>query len=49
VLTQFAAAGVDIHALAHKLQTDAAESFVKSWNELMRVITSKGAALTEKG
>ena len=49
VLTQFAAAGIDIHALARQLQTDAASSFVKSWNELMRVITSKGAALTEKG
>ena len=48
-LTKFAAAGIDIHSLAHKLQTDGASSFVKSWNELMRVITSKGAALTGKG
>jgi len=45
LLTQFAAAGIDIHALASKLQTDAAASFVKSWNELMAVIDSKGAAL----
>ena len=45
ILTQFAAAGIDIHALAGKLQTDAAASFVKSWNELMAVIDSKGAAL----
>jgi len=49
VLTQFAAAGIDIHALARQLQTDAASSFVKSWNELMRVITSKGAALSKEG
>ena len=47
VLTQFAAAGIDIHALARQLQTDTASSFVKSWNELMRVITSKGAALAK--
>jgi transaldolase len=45
LLTQFAAAGIDIHALASKLQTDAAASFVKSWNELMAVIDSKGATL----
>ena len=45
ILAQFAAAGIDIHALAGKLQTDAAASFVKSWNELMAVIDSKGAAL----
>ncbi len=41
VLAQFAAAGVDIHALASKLQKDAADSFVKSWNELIAVIESK--------
>jgi transaldolase len=45
LLKQFAAAGIDFHALAHSLQKDAAESFVKSWNELLRVIASKGAAL----
>ena len=49
VLTQFAAAGIDIHALARQPQKDAADSFVKSWNELMRVITSKGAALAKNG
>lgn len=49
VLTQFATAGIDIHALARQLQTDAADSFVKSWNELMRVITAKGAALAKNG
>ncbi len=45
VLTQFAAAGVDIHALAAKLQKDAADAFVKSWNELIAVIESKSKTL----
>jgi transaldolase len=45
LLTQFAADGIDIHALASKLQTDGAASFAKSWNELMAMIDSKGAAL----
>jgi len=45
VLKQFAAVGIDIHALAGTLQRQAAESFVKSWNELLRVIASKGATL----
>ena len=36
---------LDIHALAQRLQTDGGASFVKSWNELMGVISSKGAAL----
>ena len=46
VLAEFGKAGVDIDALAAKLQTDGAASFVKSWNELMEVIASKSAALT---
>jgi len=45
VLMQFAEAGVDIHALAQRLQTEGAESFVQSWNTLMGVISSKSAAL----
>jgi transaldolase len=47
VLAQFAKAGIDIDALARKLQDDGAESFVKSWNELMAVIASKGATLAK--
>ena len=47
VLTQFAKAGIDISALAAKLQDDGAASFVKSWNELMAVITSKSASLSQ--
>ena len=46
VLAQFANAGVDLHALAVRLQTEGAASFVKSWHSLMAVIASKSAALT---
>ena len=45
VLAQFAKAGIDIDALAARLQEEGAASFVKSWNELMAVIASKSAAL----
>ena len=45
VLGEFVKAGIDVDALAVKLQKDGAESFVKSWNELMDVIASKSAAL----
>lgn len=45
VLAQFAKAGIDVEALAAQLQDEGAKSFVKSWNDLMAVITSKSAAL----
>jgi transaldolase len=45
VLAQFASAGIDVIALAGQLQDEGAKSFVKSWDELMAVITSKSAAL----
>jgi transaldolase len=45
VLGQFAKAGIDVDALAAQLQQDGAEAFVKSWNELMAVITSKSDVL----
>jgi transaldolase len=45
VLAEFAKAGIDIGALAAKLQEDGAKSFVKSWNELLAVIASKSEAL----
>jgi transaldolase len=47
VLAQFAKAGVDVNALAAQLQDEGAKSFVKSWDELMAVITSKSAALKQ--
>jgi transaldolase len=46
VLSDFGKAGIDIDALAAQLQKEGAESFVKSWNDLMEVITSKAATLT---
>ena len=46
VLAQFAGAGVDLQALAVRLQEDGAASFVKSWHSLMAVIASKSATLT---
>ena len=45
VLAQFATAGIDVDALSAQLQDEGAKSFVKSWNELIGVITSKSAAL----
>ncbi|MEO8754178.1 MAG: transaldolase [Casimicrobiaceae bacterium] len=45
VLAQFKPAGVDIDALATQLQNEGADSFVKSWNELMAVLASKTATL----
>jgi transaldolase len=45
VLGSFAKAGVDVDALAARLQTEGAESFVKSWTELMKRIAVKSAAL----
>jgi len=45
VLAQFTAAGVDLAALATKLQVEGAASFVKSWQELMAVLAAKSGAL----
>jgi transaldolase len=45
VLARFAKAGVDVDALAARLQDEGAKSFVGSWNELMEVIASKSAVL----
>jgi transaldolase len=49
VLTRFARAGIDIGALANRLQRDGAEAFAKSWQELMQRIASKSAALADTG
>ncbi len=45
VLASFAKAGIDIDALAARLQDEGASSFVKSWNDLMACIDSKSAAI----
>jgi transaldolase len=47
VLGQFAKSGIDVDALAARLQDEGAKLLVKSWNDLMAVITSKSAALKE--
>ena len=49
VLAQFADAGIDVDALAARLQSEGAAAFVKSWNELMAVIAGKSAALQPQG
>ena len=48
VLAQFSKAGIDVNALAAQLQDEGAKSFVKSWNDLLTVITSKEANLRSK-
>jgi transaldolase len=45
VLAAFGKSGVDIDALAARLQDEGAKSFVGSWNDLMDVIAAKSAAL----
>jgi len=48
VLARFAAAGVDVAALAARLQDEGATSFVKSWNELIAGLAAKVGAVTGK-
>ena len=45
VLARFAAAKIDVDALAAQLQDEGAKSFVNSWNDLMGVIGSKSTVL----
>ncbi|HET6605776.1 MAG TPA: transaldolase [Rhodopila sp.] len=49
VLADFAKAGIDIDALAGRLQDEGAKSFVESWNDLMSRIEEKGAAMRKAG
>jgi transaldolase len=49
VLAEFAKAGINIEAPAAELQDQGANSFTKSWNDLMAGITSKGSALKAAG
>ena len=43
-LAAFAAAGIDLAALALQLQSEGAVAFVNSWSALMQRIADKGAA-----
>jgi transaldolase len=45
VLAAFGKAGVDIDALAQTLQDEGAESFDKSWNDLLARVESKSAVM----
>jgi transaldolase len=45
VIAAHATAGIDVDALAARLQDEGAKAFVKSWHDLMGVIASKSAAL----
>jgi transaldolase len=47
VLAPFAEAGIDVEALAAQLQDEGAKAFVKSWNDLLAVITAKSALLAK--
>ena len=49
VLAEFANAGINIEALAAELQDQGANSFTKSWNDLMVGIASKSSALKAAG
>lgn len=49
VCAEFRKAGVDIDALATKLQEEGAASFAASWNELLGVIASRSASLAKAG
>jgi transaldolase len=45
-LAAFTAAGIDLYALAAKLQDDGTKSFVASWTELVAVIANKMSSLS---
>jgi transaldolase len=47
VLARFARAGIDIDALAVQLQDEGAQSFVKSWDELLGAIAAKSEPLLQ--
>ena len=45
VLTNFAKAGINVAVLGEQLQVEGTESFVNSWNDLLKCIASKSKAL----
>jgi transaldolase len=49
VLGEMRRAGIDLDALAAKLQKDGADSFVKSWNDLLACLEQKSAKLKRAG
>ena len=49
MLARFTQAGIDVDALATQLQRDGAQTFVKSWQELLQRIDDKRAVLAGAG
>ena len=49
MIARFTAAGVDVDALAARLQHEGADAFVASWDELLGNVDEKSAALTTAG
>ncbi len=49
VLDEITRAGVDLDALAAQLQREGAESFVKSWEDLLKCLVEKSASLKKAG
>src|SRR4051794_20395014 len=49
LLARFARLGIDIDALAARLQDDGARSFVTSWQDLLECIASKSETLKKAG
>jgi transaldolase len=49
VLREFVKTGTDVDALAAQLQEEGAKVFIKSWKNLMTVVTDKSAALPTAG
>jgi transaldolase len=45
VIAQFVQAGVDIDALAERLQQEGARSFAQSWHDLIGCIAAQRAAM----
>lgn len=45
VLAEFARHGVEVDALAKQLQDEGAEAFVRSWKDLLAVISSRSASI----
>ncbi len=48
VLAEFGAAGIDVEALAARLQEEGKQSFADSWADLLRSIESKRERLVER-
>jgi transaldolase len=45
VLSSFASAGIDVDELAAQLQKEGAETFVKSWKELLETVSTEADKL----